>query len=212
MSNQDTIQIKAEPRQAGKHYSRGHRVNKQIPAVIYGPHIENLNIIISELDANKYSQAKYENSIFVLNSADKKINKLQVLRKSMDRHPVSRRPTHIDFYALDINQSVRVHVEIHFVGKSKGVTEGGVLQVLRRDVEVECLPKDIPHFFEVDVTNLDVGHALHVSDMTHDEQKIKFITHAEEAIVTVAQTRAEEETSTSAADANATPATTEKKD
>ena len=221
MTNEESISLKATPRQQGKHNSRQLRKSKQIPAVVYGPKIDNINFSIQEIDADRYAKSQFENTIFVLKSDDSKLNNLKVLKKALVRHPASRRPVHLDFYALDMSQTVRVNVEIRFSeAKSAGEIEGGVRQELRRDVEVECLPSEIPEFFEIDITGLELGGTIHASAITLPDN-VKLMTSEDEAIITIAQPAEEEpEVSADAAAAaegeaapasEATPATGEDK-
>ncbi len=187
-----TTKLKATIRKTGKHNSRTLRSNKMIPAVIYGPKNDNLNISIDEVAAVKFfSDAQYDNVIFTIESEDKEINSIQILKKDFARHPVSRRPVHIDFYAPDMTKTVKVNVELRFTGKAEGVTEGGLLQEIKRDIEIECLPTEIPEFFEIDVTAMKVGDTMHVSNVPASE-KYKIITPSEESIVSVIETKAEE--------------------
>ncbi|MEK6555368.1 MAG: 50S ribosomal protein L25 [Bdellovibrionota bacterium] len=200
----DSIQLKAVSRQAGKHHSRAHRREQQIPAVIYGPKVENMNIYVSEIELTKYNKKKFENTIFVLNSEDKGLNSLKVLKKVVDIHPVTRRPTHVDFYALDMTKSVRVEVELRFEGKSIGIKEGGLLNITRRTIEVECLPTAIPEFFAVDITNLGLGDSLHASDVVATD--VKIITLPTETICTIVAAEEEAATPVAAAADAAAPA------
>ena len=202
-----TTKLKAAVRKTGKHNSRALRSSKMIPAVIYGPKNENLNISIDEVSAVKYfSDSQYDNIIFTIESEDKEINSIQILKKDFARHPVSRRPVHIDFYAPDMTKTVKVNVELRFVGKSVGVTEGGLLQEIKRDIEIECLPTEIAEFFEVDVTELKMGETMHVSNVLTSES-YKIITPSEESIVSIIEPKAEEEVvAAPAADAAAAPA------
>lgn len=214
-TKQDNLQINVSLRKPGKHFSRSMRTQRIVPAVVYGPKVENYNISLSEVDALRYSSHGYENSIFTLTSSDAKINGLKVLKKTTDIHPVSRRPVHMDFFAPDMTQEVRVHVELRFIGKPEGVKEGGVFSAIRRDIEVECLPTEIPEFFEVDVSHLQLDESLHVSDLKLPES-IKLITSSKETIASVAEVSEEAESPTPAeggteATAAATPATEEKK-
>ena len=192
MTNQPAIEIKAKARKQGKHTSRALRRANEIPAVVYGPNVENINIAIAENDAVKYSRLAYENSIFQLKSDDSKVNNLKVIKKMITHHPVSHRPVHLDFYALDMKATIKVNVELKYTGHPVGVTEGGLLQELRRDVEVECLATEIPESFEVDVTELKVGDTLHASDIKMLES-IKLVTSEQEAIVSVVQQKEEKE-------------------
>ena len=197
------ITINASVREAGKSTSRGLRSTRNVPAVIYGPKTKPLNISIGENDAVKYSRTSFENSILTLSSTDATLNGLKVLRKSIDIHPVTRRPVHMDFFAPDMTKKVRVHVEVRITGKAKGTTEGGLVSMVRRDVEIECLPLEIPQFFELDVTELDLNASMHVSDIKFPEN-VRVMTSQEETIVTCAEVK--EEVATPVAAAEAAPA------
>lgn len=185
-----TYEINASLREAGKGASRQLRMKRQIPAVIYGPKQENLTICIEEGDAVKYGRHGFENTIFTLKSSDSKINGLQVLRKDIDLHPVTRKPTHFDFFAPDMTQTVRVSVEVKFTGKAEGTKEGGVFNAVLREIEIECLPTEIPEFFELDVTPLNLDESFHVSDLQIPE-KFKLITSPEQTLCTVAEVEEE---------------------
>lgn len=183
---QQKLEIQANARAAGKGNSRQLRFKKQIPAVIYGPKQENLTISIEQGDAVKYSRHGYENTIFTLKSDEKSLNGLQVLRKDIDLHPVTRMPIHFDFFAPDMTQTVRVSVEVKFTGKAVGTKEGGVFNAVAREIEIECLPTEIPEFFELDVTPLDLDESYHVSDLKIPE-KFKLITSSDQTLCTVAE-------------------------
>lgn len=184
------IKIKAVPRKVGKHNSRSLRNEKLIPAVLYGPKTENMNLSITELDVTRYSSRKFENEIFTLTSEDSALNGLRVLKKDVTIHPVSRRPVHVDFFVPDMTQKVKVEVEVRFEGTAKGTKEGGIFNILQRKIEIECLPTSIPTFFSVDVTGLAVGDVLHVSDLKIAEtEALKVWTSKDETLATVSQTK-----------------------
>lgn len=180
---QQNLTIEVNARQAGKHHSRGLRLKKNIPAVVYGPKTKPLNFTLPELDAVRYSKRGFENTIFTLKSTDKALDGIKVLRKAMAIHPLSRRPIHLDFYALDMSKTVRVNVELRFAGKALGIGDGGIVNTVRRDVEVEVLPTAIPDFFEVDITGLGLNESMHVSDVNIPEG-VKLITSPQETIAT----------------------------
>lgn len=192
----ESIEIKAEPRKSGKHYSRALRREEKIPAVVYGPKVKNLDLWVKENELTKYTKQKFENAIFVLKSDDKNLNGLKVLKKQVSFNPVNRRPLHVDFYALDMERAIRVNVELRFEGKAAGIKDGGLFNAVRREVEVECLPTNIPEFFAIDVSPLGVGDSFHVSDLAIPDS-IKMITLPTETICTVVVV--EEETATPAA-------------
>jgi large subunit ribosomal protein L25 len=95
--------------------------------------------------------------------------KRTVMIKEMQTNPVSRDFLHIDFYEVSMDRKIRVSVPVLPMGKSVGVELGGVLQLVRRELEVMCLPLNIPEALEVDVTNLDIGDSVHVEDIPHGE-------------------------------------------
>lgn len=157
--------LTVEPRETGRHNSRTLRTKKLIPAVIYGS-TENKNVCIAENTVVKYNTRAFENALFNIKSDDKALNGVVVLMKEVVVHPVSRRPEHIDLFALDLKKTVRVNIEVRFEGKPIGLSEGGLLNIVNRQIEIECLPTEIPEGITADVTNLGVGDALHVSDLT----------------------------------------------
>lgn len=187
---QQQINLKASVRTAGKHFSRTLRKEDRVPAVVYGPKTKSVSIDIAKLDAVRASKHGFENTFFTLESEDKSLNGLKVMRRAFEIHPVSRAPIHLDFFAPDMTQTVRVNVEIRFTGKAEGVKSGGIFNTVRRDVEVECLPLEIPEFFEVDVTNLNLDESMHVSDIKFPEG-VKLVTSLEETIATVAMVKEE---------------------
>ncbi len=177
------LELTVEPRQTGKHFSRALRVDRKVPAVVYGS-TDNANIFVNEGDVVRYNTRNYENALFNLKSTDKNANGKVVLIKFVDVHPLTRRPVHVDFFALDMKKAVRVSIEIKLEGKPVGLAEGGLLNVVNRQIEIECLPGDIPEFFTMDVSNLGVGDALHVSDLAIPE-KFKLISGSELTIAVV---------------------------
>ncbi len=85
--------------------------------------------------------------------------------KEVQNDPVTNQPLHVDFYAVDEKRKIQAAVPIHCVGKAAGVTAGGTLQIVRREVSVEGLPLQLPQFLEVDVTALGVHQTVHIGDL-----------------------------------------------
>lgn len=197
------IELTVETRETGKHNSRSLRNSRNVPAVIYGA-VEPINVSVGEKEMVKYNTRAYENALFTLKSTDKKANGIVVLVKSVDVHPLSRRPQHVDFFALDLKKPVRVNVEVRLEGKPVGLSEGGLLNIVLRSVEVEVLPTDIPEFFTADISHLGVGDALHVSDLKVSGST-KVITGAEQTIAVI-NAQEEEAAATPAAAPVAAPA------
>lgn len=197
------IELAAEPRTTGKHHSRALRNERKVPAVIYGS-AENTSLWLNEGDVLRYNVRAYENALFNMKSTEGKVNGKVVLMKEVSVHPVTRRPQHVDLFALDLSKPVRVNVEVRVEGKAAGLADGGLLNIVTRNIEIECLPTDIPEFFKADVSALGVGDALHVSDLAIPE-KVKVLTGLEQTIAVVALAE-EEKAAEPAADAAAAPA------
>jgi large subunit ribosomal protein L25 len=186
----ETLKLNAESRAPGKSTSRELRRGWYVPAVVYGPKIKPMSLSVHVNDAIKYGKTAFENTVFTLESKDSGLNGVKVLRKSLVVHPVTRRPMHIDFFAPDMTKAVRVEVEVRLTGKAKGTAEGGLVTVVRRNVEIECLPAEIPEFFELDITELDLNASMHVSDIKFPAN-LKVITSQDETIATCAEVKEE---------------------
>lgn len=204
MTTVQNFRIQMTGRTPGKHFSRSARSQGQIPAVVYGPKTKPLNVQLRLNDAIRYSKHGFENTIFTIESEDKALNGMRIMRKDLDIHPVSRMPIHMDFFAPDMTKSVRVEVEVRFTGKAIGTTEGGIVNIARREIEVECLPSEIPESFDLDITNLGLNESLHVSDLVIGD-KFKLITSPTETLVTCSVVEEVKETPVAAA-AEAAPA------
>ncbi len=179
------IELTVTTREIGRANSRELRVNKMVPAVIYGA-MENQNVSVHVNDILKYNTRAYENALLTLKSSDSKLNGKVALIKSVQVNPLSRRPEHVDFFALDMNKAVRVSVEIKIEGKAIGLAEGGLLNIVMRSVEIECLPTAIPDFLTLDVSNLGVGDSLHASELTMPAG-VKLISRPEVTIAAVVE-------------------------
>ncbi len=189
----DSLEVQVHARIKGEGTVQGLRRNKLVPAIVYGPTQKPLSLSLEIRSAEKYSQKEYENKIFTFKSKSKELNNLKVIKKDISYHKVTRRPLHMDFLSLDMSKKVRVHVEVYFTGKAKGVKEsGGVFNIIRRNVEVECLPAEIPESFSIDVSPLNINQNFHVSDLKIPEN-IKLITSAKRSLCAVSEIAEEEE-------------------
>jgi len=141
----------------------------KIPGILYGPKTQ---AIALALDKREFSSrvADLEGSHLVrLKSESSALSDKVALVKEMQYHPISGDVIHTDLYEVDLTAKITVNVPLHFVGKAEGVVRGGILQPIVREIEVECLPLDIPAFFEVDVSRLDIGDSVHVEELTIPE-------------------------------------------
>jgi large subunit ribosomal protein L25 len=157
--------LSAEARAStGKGPNRRLRAAGQIPAVIYGKGSDSESVTLDpkSLETLLHKSGAGLNTLIDLSVAGRTDT---VLVKELQRHPVSGRYLHVDFFRLDLTQKVTVSVPIHFTGKAKGVEFGGILDHPLREIEVECLPRSIPEFIQVDVSALEVGDSIHVSEL-----------------------------------------------
>jgi large subunit ribosomal protein L25 len=157
--------LSAETRSgSGKGFNRKLRVAGRIPAVVYGKGRDAQPVTLDPkaLDTLLHQSGAGLNTLIDLSVAGRTDT---VLVKELQRHPVHGAFLHVDFYRVDLTQKITVSIPIHFVGKAKGVEFGGILDHPLRELEVECLPRAIPEFVEVDVSALEVGDSIHVSDL-----------------------------------------------
>ncbi|MFC4255796.1 50S ribosomal protein L25/general stress protein Ctc [Altererythrobacter xixiisoli] len=163
----DALNLPAELRErAGKGASRELRREGRVPAVIYGGNDEPTTIHVEEkLLARQLGTGHFMNSI-VLIELDGKV--IRTIPKDVAVHPVTDRPLHADFLRLAKNAKVEVDVPVLFVNEdaSPGIKRGGVLNIVRHELELVCDADKIPSEIEIDVTGIDVGDTIHISNVT----------------------------------------------
>lgn len=168
----DRYQITAKQREkTGKGVARALRRMGDMPAVLYGANIDSMPLSLSihdmEILLNKVSPSQALLDLQIENGAK---DKKTVMIKELQIDPVKFKYLHVDFYEVRMDQQITTTVPVAAVGTSKGVEEGGILQIIRRELEVNCLPGDIPEQIEIDITELDVGDSLHVEDIQLGEK------------------------------------------
>jgi large subunit ribosomal protein L25 len=164
----DQFELIAEVRtDLGKGASRRlRRFDGRVPAIIYGGEKspQSLSLISKDLEKALENEAFYSH-VLLIKVGDVKE---KAILKDMQRHPSKNRVTHVDFLRIDDNVAIKVHVQIHFLNEDTchGVkTEGGMIQHQATDIEVQCLPRDIPAFIEVDMLEMQVGQIIHLSEV-----------------------------------------------
>jgi large subunit ribosomal protein L25 len=136
------------------------------PAVIYGPGTEPILLAVNVRDFERVVQkGNIRRTIFSLSIQNGATLTKPAVIKELQTHPVSGQFLHVDFYEIDMNRKLRVMVPIIPKGKAKGEEFGGMLQIIEREIEVLCLPSEIPEALELDVSELGIGDALHVNDI-----------------------------------------------
>ncbi len=163
----DFISLSTQPRvQKGKGAARTLRREGRIPAVLYGPNTAPimLSVNLTEME-NALKKRTASLAVFKLAVDDPDRPDRPAMLKELQDDPVTGRFIHADFYQIDEAHKVHVRVPVVTVGKCKGVELGGMLQVIRRQLEVLCLPQSIPQKIEIDISELGVGEAVHVADI-----------------------------------------------
>ena len=165
----DTMQLNSEIRvQTGKGASRRLRRAGKLPAILYGAETEPIMLAMdySELEKTLRGRAA-ENIIFDLTiNGGKKSQSKKVMIKELQRDPVKRDYLHVDLFEISMAKELEVDIPLDLLNTPIGVEQGGILQHIRREVKVVCLPEDLVDKIEVDVSGLDIGQSLHVRDIS----------------------------------------------
>ena len=185
----------------GKRASKRYRRDNLVPAEIYGVSKDNQSILINSFELNnQIKDPQFYSNVIDLNVGKTKI---EVILKDLQRDPQKSNITHIDFLVVDQNVKITVNVPIKYINEETCVgvkTSGGVLSHIITDVEISCLPKDIPENIEVDVQELDINQSIHLTeinlpdgveflsgtDKDHDSAIVKCYQPVEEVIETEA--------------------------
>ncbi len=165
------FELKAEPRSdLGKGASRRLRRAGQVPAILYGGGQEPQPLVLSHLDVlNQLKNDAVYSHVLTLKLGDRVES---VVLRDLQRHPFKPTILHLDFLRVSADRKLRVHVPLHFINAemSRGVKQqGGVVGHALIDIEIACLPKDLPEFIEVDLTDLGLGEAIHLSEVSLPE-------------------------------------------
>lgn len=201
----EALTLPAETRdRAGKGASRALRREGRVPAVIYGDKQEPTPIHVEErLLVRHLGTGHFMNSIVLIETGGQSI---KTLPKDVAFHPVNDRPLHVDFLRLGKDAKVDVNVPVVFVNEeaSPGLKKGGVLNVVRHELELVCDAEKIPGEIQIDVTGLEVGDSIHISHVNLPEGSASAITDRDFTIATIvapSALRAEEDEAAEAAEA-----------
>ncbi|MEZ4525133.1 MAG: 50S ribosomal protein L25 [Desulfobacterales bacterium] len=164
----ELLELKTNIRTArGNGPSRSLRREGRIPAVLYGPGADNVMLTVGMKDLEKVLKARSAGQLlFNLTVENGEKSTRIAMLKELQTHPVTRNYIHADFYQVNMDRKIRVNVPVRTRGKCIGVEMGGMIQIIRRTLEVICYPKDIPQTVELDVTNLNVGESVHIKDIS----------------------------------------------
>jgi large subunit ribosomal protein L25 len=184
MSDQLTLSAEARDR-AGKGASRALRSQGRVPAVIYGNNEEPTLVHVEEKLLNKLlGTGHFFNSVVMVEVGGKKI---RTLPKDVAFHPVSDRPLHADFLRVSEHATVHVNVPVHFTNEeaAPGLKRGGVLNIVRHELELICDAAEIPDEITIDLAGFDVGDSIHISHVKLPKGASSAITDRDFTIATV---------------------------
>lgn len=190
----EKIELKAAVRETiGNGPARVLRRQGRFPAVLYGPKVEP---ILLSVETREFEQVLKTSNIgqalFNLVIGDKKSTPKTAMVKELQTKPVSGDVLHVDFYEVAMDRKITVSIPVVTTGKSKGVELGGLLQIVRHELEVLCYPDKIPESIEVDITDLDIGDSIHMGEIPLDEN-IEIPADANFTVATVLSPKVEEE-------------------
>ena len=187
----ETITLNATKRNILGKKTKDLRVQGKLPAVVYGHNTDTESI---ELDAKEFGKAFKQAGESTLVSLNIEGEKKPVLIQEVQHHYLNGNPIHVDFYAVNMTEKLKARIPIYILGESPAVKAlGGVMVKNLSEVEVECLPGDLPQFIEVDIATLtNFEDAIRVSDLRVSD-KVKILASPDEMIVTVTAPRSDEE-------------------
>ena len=182
----DALTLPAEARErAGKGASRALRREGRIPAVIYGGKEEPTPIHVEEKElVRQLMTGHFMNSIVQIEIGGETV---RTIPKDVALHPVTDRPTHADFFRLSKDAKIEVSIPVVFTNEeaSPGLKKGGVLNVVRHEIDLVCAADKIPSEIEIDVTGKEVGDSIHISEVTLPEGSESAITDRDYTIATL---------------------------
>ena len=181
----DQVSLNVDVRTAsGKKAAKNLRYRGQLPAVVYGEGAASVACSVDYRTLSDLLKAHGRNAIISLSAGD--VSQSTII-KDIQYHPVRGEMLHVDFHRVDLTRKIVVEVPIHATGSAVGVRIGeGILEQMLHDLEVECLPTDIPDHVAIDVSDLDIGDSLHVSDIVLDGDDLSIVTDIDRTVFAVA--------------------------
>lgn len=179
-------------KETGKISMKKIRAAKQIPAIVYGKKSKPVSI---QIDYKTFDHVIHtgagENVIINLKVGGEKSLTENVIIKEIQHHPVTDAVRHVDFNIISMTDKIQVKVRLIAKGESLGVKAGGVLDVVHHEIEVECLPTQIPEKLEADISKLEIGDSIHVKDLTFPQGVVSLLS-ADEVVIAIHAPKAEE--------------------
>lgn len=185
------VVLKANRREPGRSNSRALRRQSIVPGIYYFHGEDSLPISVHELDLRPLINTAESHLVNL--TFDDGTKKLCIL-KDISFHPITDRPVHFDLLGVAAGEMMKVNVPIALTGRAAGVADGGLVQQILNELEIECLPKNLPEHIEVDVTALNIGDSLHVSDIT--VENVTILSASDSTVVSISAPRVSEEEET----------------
>jgi len=196
----ETFRVEGKIREErGKNAARRVRVTGMVPAVLYGGRKDAISLSVNAKQVGKILRSESgHNTIFTVQVSGGGEEKAMLKDWQVD--PVSGSLLHVDLLRIAMDVRMRVRVPVHTFGEPEGVKlQGGIFEMVTREVEIECLPGDIPEEFKVDVSGLTIGKQLRAGDLPIDPAKIKMLTDPQRVLAHVVTLKAEVEVTPEAA-------------
>lgn len=151
----------------GKQAAKKLRGENRLPAIFYGPGASSMMLTVDSKElSNIIAKTTGENVIIGLQiESDKGADTKTVIIKELHTDPVKRSYLHADFYEISMDKELTLDIALHFINTPVGVVNGGMLQPIRREITVSCLPDKLVDYIEVDVSSLDIGQSLHIGEI-----------------------------------------------
>jgi len=190
----ETFTVEGKIRETrGKNAARRTRLTGEIPAILYGGKQDSISLTVNAKQVAKVLRSESgHNTILSVQVAG--TPEAKAILKDWQVDPVSGALLHVDLLRIAMDVRMRVRVPVHTFGEPQGVkVQGGIFETVTREVEIECLPGDIPEEFRVDVSDMLIGKQLRVGDLPFDPEKVKFVTDPQRVIAHVVVLKKEEE-------------------
>lgn len=183
----NVISISAQARTPGKASARAARRQGNIPCVLYGRHVDAHPFVTSERSLHPLIFTDRTHIVNVSLGDDS----WECIVKDVTYHPVTDRPMHVDFQALQAGEKVTLSIPLNFIGVSVGQSKGGSPQFVLNELLVSCFPRDIPARIDIDVGEVDIGDAIYLRDL--EEEALEFLAPEDQILMTVMRPRTVEE-------------------
>lgn len=195
--------------QGSKSAARQVRREADLPAVLYGLK-DNVSLRVNQKDLGKVMEKHGHNALIALTIEGDSSKQRQVIVKDYQRHPLQTDWLHVDFLEIDMSKKTRVLVPVKLIGHSPGEKQGGMVNHAVKEIEVECLPGDIPDEIEINMPDVNLGEVVHISDLKLSD-KLEIMDDPGNAVVSIYVEKVKEKATEEGEEAEGEAAATEEK-